>query len=172
LHQQILLAGGTSQVNVVQTSAHTWSVMNETAAMDFLEPFTLQLPSSARTLADEDGRYFHFEVEQQAPNAFTPFTWDVNTNVNRLKIIVTGNLARITAHLEEAGIDTEVPMTIQIGATLDGTGDEVRLIGLESLPQSVRRDNVATPNWSWDAVNLVLTLVELDSGLHTWTVTP
>jgi len=156
---------------VLPYTGHSWSMLDEGAACDWLQQFTLKLPSSASTLADHDGAYFHFTVAQDQANAFSPFVWNADPAANRLSLSGTANLKRLTANTAELGFKTGQTLTVDF-APADGLGDEVAFSGWPLFPSNVLRDGVPWPAWSYNAVSKLLVLYELDGGAHTWKVTP
>lgn len=163
--------GAVEHVSVPNVFTHAWSTLDEETALDWLAQHRLELPSAAHTLADRDGRWFSFLVEQDAPGAFTPFTWSVDGAANRVSVEETANLARIGVLLAEAGLDAERVLTVAHSAA-DGSADVVRLLGFERAPRSVLRDGLATTSFAWDAQSGVLALFESDAQSHVWTVVP
>jgi len=161
--------GGTSVLTQVPGSAHTWNSLDEIAALDWLEQFSLSLPTSGSTLADEDGIWFYFDVEQDASGAFTPFDWNVDISTNTLTVQNTGNLQRISVDTAGAGLDPAGTLTL-LTSTADVTGDEIRFLGVTSVPTSVTRDGVSDPNWVHDVQAGTLTITEADDQPHTWVV--
>jgi hypothetical protein len=161
--------GGTSVVTQIPGAAHTWNTVDEVAVLDWLEQFTLNIPTSGSTLADENGIWFHFDVEQDATGAFTPFDWNVDVATNTLTIENTGNLQRISVDTAGAGLDPAAALTLVTG-TADATGDEIRFLGVTSAPTAVTRDTVADPNWVYDSQAQTLTIMEADGLPHTWAV--
>jgi pimeloyl-ACP methyl ester carboxylesterase len=156
---------------ILPYTGHSWSMLGESAACDWLQQFTLQVPSSGNTLADHDGVYFHFTLAQDQANAFTPFVWNADPPANRLSLSGTGNLKRLTADTAALGLGTGQTLTVDF-ATADGSGDEVGFSGWPKFPTNVLRDGVAWPAWSYNAVSKLLVLFELDGGAHTWKVIP
>lgn len=171
LDQHMQSLGAPYAQTVVDRDTHTWINMNETEACDFLAPHTLTLPTQASTLADHDGRYFHFEVVQEAPDAFTPFDWSVDTGGNRLDLAGTENLAELVVRTLDTGLDPSAPLEVAIG-TADGSGDVVILQGYAQAPLQVLRDGLGGASWSWDGGTSSLRLEELDGAGHVWTVLP
>src|SRR5205085_5470372 len=84
------------QLTVVNGNVHAWTTLDETAVCDWLQTKTLQTPTSGRTLADEDGTWFHFQIEQEVAGSFTPFTWSVDALARRVDLSQTRNLRRIS----------------------------------------------------------------------------
>jgi hypothetical protein len=157
--------GGSSALTASPGSAHVWNTLDEVAVLDWLEQYTLTLPTSASTLADADGIWFHFDVVQDAAGAFTPFDWNIDTFTNTLTINNTANLQRIIVNTTGAGLDPGGDMTLNVGTT-DGMGDEVRFLDIVSAPSLVLRDGVPDFNWVHDGPSQTLTITELDGGAH------
>ncbi len=157
-------------LRMVPSSAHTWHTLDEVEVCDYLSKFTLELPSSGRTLADEDGRFFHFGIEQDEAYHFTPFTWSVDASQNRFDLSATTNLKRISVDCESAGLHVTQPLTVTL-STDDGLSDEVLLVGLPTAPTSVLRDGVAVTAL-YNANSRTLQLTEFDAAQHQWVVTP
>ena len=150
---------------------HRWVMLDQAWACDWLSTFTLTLPTAARTLADRDDVYFHFFVEQDAPNAFTPFDWSLDAQGNALSLAATANLRRLTVDTLAAGLDPAQPLQLSL-ATADGLGDEVVLRGYAAPPTTILRDGQATASWSFDAPTQRLVLVETDGQPHLWSIAP
>lgn len=164
--------GADVQVQIIpNVTQHLWSTLNEVATLDYLEKRSLTLPTGASTLADRDARYFWFDVEQEQAGAFTPFSWSVDVAANALELRETANLERVTVHVAEAGLDPAQPLAVLVG-TVDGTSDEVVLLGYPTAPELVRRDGLATTDWVHHAPSGSLLLRELDGERHLWQVTP
>lgn len=166
-HLQAQNAG--HQLTVASGSVHSWSTLDETAVCDWLQTKTLQTPSAGRTLADEDGTWFHFGIEQDAPGAFTPFTWDVDTQARRLELSQTANLRRISFDAAGAGLALSGNVTLRI-STADGTGDRVRILGVAAAPIAVTRDGLAASG-TYDAFTHTYEIVESNAAQHDWVLT-
>lgn len=163
--------GATYNYNVVPFSGHEWRMLDASVACDWLGQFTLQVPSLGRTLADVDGIYDSFYVEQDASGAFTPFDWSLDAQNNALHLSATANLKRLSLDPIAAGLSTSSALQV-FTATADGTGDSVVLAHWPQFPSAVTRDGIATASWNFDAQTLDLTLLETDGAAHTWIVTP
>jgi hypothetical protein len=163
--------GVTYSYNVVPFSGHEWGMLDPSAACDWLGQFTLQTPLSGRTIADVDGVYEHFFVEQDAVGAFTPFDWSCVPATNELHFSATSNLKRLTIDPIATGLSTSAALSV-FTQTADATGDEIALVHWPLSPSAVTRDGVATANWSYDPLTLDLTLFETDGAAHAWVVTP
>lgn len=159
-----------NMLELVPSSAHTWHTLDEVQVCDYLSKFTLELPKSGRTLADENGRFFHFEIEQDEALRFTPFTWSVDSVQNRLDLSATANLKRISVDCESAGLQFTQPLTMSL-STGDGLSDEVLLVGLPTAPSTILRDGVVA-NALYNPNARTLLITEFDASAHQWVVTP
>ncbi|MEM7305196.1 MAG: hypothetical protein AAF682_00930 [Planctomycetota bacterium] len=171
LHSHLQFRGGTSLLLVKTGFGHSWNTLNEAQTCDWFEQYSLQLPLSGETLADHDGAYFHFFVRQDAPLAFTPFTWAGDPALNQLTLSATANLERIEVRTASLGLDPAAPLTVVL-STSDGLADEVLLDGYSQAPASVLRDGLRAA-WTWNRSTGTLLLAETDGGAtHSWVVTP
>lgn len=150
---------------------HRWRMMDEAWAFDWLAQHTLTLPTSQRTLADTDGVYYRFFVEQDAANAFTPFTWTIDAPNNTLLLSDTANLRRLTLDTLGAGLDPLQPILVQL-ATADGLADELVIRDMPAAPSQVIRDGQPTASWSYNSAAQEFTLLESDGLVHNWTIVP
>jgi hypothetical protein len=151
---------------------HSWAMMDFTEVCDWLSNHVLTLPSAADTLADQNARYYHFDVEQDVAGAFTPFSWSVDTSANELRLEQTGNLQRMTVDLVATGLDPAQPLHFVLG-TQDSTPDEIRFTSYPGLPTTVLRDGVPDfVHWAYNASLLLLTVAEQDGQQHTWMFAP
>ncbi|MBK8180109.1 MAG: hypothetical protein IPK67_14740 [Planctomycetes bacterium] len=155
----------------VDAHDHRWVMLDQSWACDWLSTFTLTLPTAARTLADRDDVYFHFFVEQDAPNAFTPFDWALDLPNNALSLAGTANLRRLSVDTLGAGLNPSQPLHVTL-ATADGLADEVVFRSVTAPPTSVSRDGNSTLSWSYNSSTLELTLTETDGLPHLWSVVP
>ncbi len=159
------------QLNLVVSDQHSWDTLDQTAALDWLATQTLTVPTSARTLADQDGTWFHFYIDQDQALAFSPFDWSIDSNLNTLDLLATENIQRITVNHVSSGLDLSAGSTLTLSLdAADATGDVVRFTGVSAIPIGILRDGLPDPNWSYDALTMTLTLVEADSGPHVWTL--
>ena len=165
------LPGVEYSYSVVPYSGHSWSMLDASAACDWLGQFTLQVPSAGRTLADVDGVYEHFFVEQDVGGAFTPFDWSLIAATNELRVSASANLKRLTLDPISAGLSTSTALGVTLQAA-DGSGDEIVLAHWPQAPSSVLRDGVATSSWNFDPLTRELSLQETDGALHGWVVQP
>ncbi len=156
---------------VVPFSGHDWRMVDASAACDWFAQFTLQIPLVGRTLADRDGVYEHFYVEQDAGGAFTPFDWSCVPATNELHVTATANLKRLTNDPIATGLSTSSELHV-FTQSADGTGDEIVLAHWPLSPSAVTRDGFSTANWTFDSLTHDLTLVETDGAAHAWIVRP
>ena len=159
-------------LTVVNYPGHSWDAVSETSVCNWLRNQSLALPTSASTLADSNGRFFHFHVEQASAGVFTPFVWSVNAASNAVSITATANLVRVRVETTDAGLDPLQVLTVTTGCA-DGQADQVVLEGYSLPPSQVLRDGVAVANWLHDGQLGRLTLDETDGlATHVWTVVP
>jgi pimeloyl-ACP methyl ester carboxylesterase len=176
LFQQHLLSLGASPAthlwSVINYPGHSWDAVSEMAVCNWLRRHQLTLPDSGNTLAHEDGRFFDFNIEQDAAGSFTPFVWNVNTANNTLDFSATRNLARVRVHTLDAGLSPLLTLGLTT-ATADGLADEFVLQDFANLPTSVLRDGVPTGSWFHDSLASELTLFETDGSVpHVWSIVP
>lgn len=174
LHDHFLSLGAAPtqhSLYAVNYPSHSWDMVSEKSVCDWLRTRQLVLPTAGNTLADENQRYFHFTVAQDAAGAFTPFTWNVQAGANSLALSNTANLQRVTVARIDAGLSATQPLTLLL-STADGLADEVRISDWPSLPSDVLRDGVSSALWSYDALAAELSVSEFDGGPHTWVVVP
>jgi pimeloyl-ACP methyl ester carboxylesterase len=150
----------------VIANVHLWSTLDYTYVCDWLQQFTLQIPSSGQTLVDEDGQWFQWFVEQDAAGSFTRFTWSVDTATKTIQISGTSNLRRLTVDAGKIGLALHGAVTVSL-STADGLGDKFSLRGVAVAPTSVQRDGVAAAG-TFDSSLLTYHFTESDGGAHTW----
>jgi dienelactone hydrolase len=150
----------------VPASVHSWSTLNDAQVCDYLSHATLQLPASASTLADQDGTYFRFQVQQDAFGTFTPFSWSTDGVQNRLSVWATANLKRLTVDAPGLGLAFAGQLHLNL-ATSDGIGDDVLFTSVPSAPISVLRDG-APASATYDAAAHTLLVHETSGSGHQW----
>lgn len=164
-------AGGKVAYSEVPGNQHSWAILNERRACDFLAGFREGLPLSGRTVADRTGGWFWFDVVQDVADKFTTFRWTIDPSVNALRIEATTNLNRIGGDLSAMPLDVTAPLTVEIEA-LDLFTDFVDLRGFTAKPSAVTRDGVPTSGWQWKPGIETVTLVEQSLGKHIWVIQP
>jgi pimeloyl-ACP methyl ester carboxylesterase len=153
---------------------HAWTTIDANTALNFLLSKTLVVPKQGehRLLADREATWHHFYVYQDAPGAFTPLRWVMDSGANRLTLDETANLAHVVVSTLSIGLNTAVNMDIELG-TADGTAELVTLTGYALQPQSVLRNGIPSASWSWDPVAKSVTLTESDASGHpVWRIRP
>jgi pimeloyl-ACP methyl ester carboxylesterase len=153
---------------------HKWSTLDPVQSCDWLSQFSLQMPSSARTLALKDGPHFFFYVDQQVLGQLTPFTWSVDTSTNRLDFSETVNVESLVADTLAAGLSTTQPLLVTT-STSDGAADRISVRGYNAVPSAVLRDGQTAlyGAWTYSPSAKMVTLKELDgTQQHNWTVIP
>jgi pimeloyl-ACP methyl ester carboxylesterase len=168
--------GGTPRMKLENGALHSWDTLDEWSACQFLSQHTLDdSPQGTHSLlADRDAGYYCFQVEQDAPNAFTPFRWNLDESLNRLVLDQTENLARLTVDTAAAGLDTGVAVKVILG-TADGLPEEVVLDGYATPPTDVLRNGVSAPlgSWSYDALSGTVSIIETNAAAYPlWRIEP
>ena len=167
-----------NELRIVAGNQHTWATMGDVEACDWLARFQLRLPTQSvsgqppameagvRTLADRDGRFFLFDVQQSAVGAFTPFGWRTDSGANRLWIYETSNLHSIAVDATELGLRYAGTLYVMLWSE-DAQGDRLELREVPAAPQQVWRDGVPA-SFGWDPIGNVLTIQETASKPHFW----
>lgn len=173
--QHLETFGGELMVTNPTYGVHTWESLDETEVCDWFATKTLQMPHSAKTMADRPGKWFYFDVVQGASGIMTPFTWNVMTEMNRLYLYWTKNLTEIGFDTLAAGLDPTQEMTL-IVQTDDATGDDIVLHGFTSPPSDVQFDFESATTWTHDpaagTLRLAGTGYQGSSAFHQWTIVP
>jgi hypothetical protein len=155
--------------HLVSGNVHAWTTLDPAFVCNWFAQFTLTLPRSGHMLADEDGQWQEFVVEQSAGGAFTPFTWSVDAPTKTIAITETRNLRKTRIDAAAMGVALTGAVTLDL-STGDGTGDIVDFLYAPAAPTSVTRDGV-TASGTWDPVASVFTVTETDPALHRWVIT-
>ncbi|MEM6671650.1 MAG: hypothetical protein AAF726_02330 [Planctomycetota bacterium] len=174
LHERMLARGADSARRVVTSSVHTWTTLDSTAVLDWLEQQTLSAPAAgsvAKTFADRDGRWHELDIVQDRAGELTPVLWSSQPSFNTLYLIEMANAASIGTDVVRLDLDTTQPLKLVL-QTLDASEPDIVLSGVPSAPSDVRRGGVSVPSWSYDATSQTLTLHESGRGWATWTVVP
>lgn len=155
----------------IPSTTHSWGTLDDTAVCDWLAQRTLAIPTSGSTLADEDGRFFHFTLAQDASGSFTPFTWSFDATTSTFDLSATQNLRSLSMDLVSMGAPALTGAFTFNLATTDGLGDTIQLTNVPFSPISVTRDGISAPHLH-DAATQTLTIVETDGAApHAWVVT-
>ena len=158
-----------TEMVVVNGNVHSWSTLDDHAVCDWLSQFSLQIPKASSTLADEDGTYFWFNLNQNAAGSFTPFSWSLDPTANRISIYDTGNLSRLSLDATAAGLQYAGVLKLNLN-TADGTGDQIRLENVTNPPVAVTRDGVPASG-TWDPSTQSFLIAETDHAIHMWRLT-
>jgi len=174
-HEQLLLRGNPSEHTTTTDTRHEWYTLDEDTILDWFEPKTLQKPDATAgvdTLADRDGTWFHFTIQQAATGAFTPFTWTSMPVANRLYVYDTKNLASISLDPLDLGLDSSQPFDFVYHGQ-SGLDTDLVLEGYTQIPTDVLRNGQSTVDWTYDAAEDTVTLHEYSpSGYPIWRVEP
>ena len=87
LHNQLVLRVGSSVYEQGDGTTHNWGTLDEKAVLDYFATISYQEPASGtfvRTLADRDGGWHSFDLEQEAGDQISPFRWIALPEQNRL----------------------------------------------------------------------------------------
>ena len=171
-HDQMVLRGGDHELITIPFDDHLWSILDYQQVFDFLASKTLTLPTAAETLADRDGKYFHFGVTQAAEGAFTPFNWNVNSLVNSLHLTNVSNLAIMDVDVAGAQLTTRPGETLVVEiATTDASTPEIRLNGISTPPSTVMCDGQVVTSWTFNPVDQCIAFQDAipSTDAHTWT---
>ena len=158
---------------VASGNQHRWNTLDAAAACNFLAQYTLSVPTSGDTLADEDGVWFRFVLAQQQQGAFTRLRWRVDgqhATGKLIEVLDSHNLARAQISPEQAGFAFQGAMVARLSAA-DGQADQLLLTGVPNPPAFLQRDGnfVLAGSWIHDPQAQTLLLLEADPGLHEWT---
>lgn len=169
------LRGGSANLYLANASQHSWSTLDETATLNWLDGISLSErgPNKLHSLlADRKGRWYDFNLVQHQTDTFTPLTWFASPASNKLYLVDASNLKRVVAHTSNLGLDPIQPLEIVFGST-DGHPTDIALTGFASAPSQVRRNGISSSSWSWNATTHVLVLHETaGSATPSWTLQP
>ena len=155
---------------------HSWSTLDNTAVLDWLQPHRLTRPAAGevlRTIADRDGAWHDLDIKQSSADALTPILWTVQPQANAFYAIETENLAELAIDAAEIGLNTGGLMRVIFQAK-DTSPTNIVLRGIDQMPASVVRRGVSGSSWSYDAATGTLTLHELggSAGWGAWIIQP
>jgi len=173
-HAWLSAIPGISSLVQVQAFEHTWATLDEVAVLDFLASKRLRLPSfgTHRLMADRDGRWMHFTIEQDYPDVLTPFRWNSDPSLNRFILDSTQNLRHLRVGARTIGLDTSANLTV-IPGTQDGLPEEIEIQGYVTIPSQVYRNGLPTTDWAWDPQMKSVTLFESSAaGYPQWRIEP
>ena len=167
-HSQVDAWHPSAVLTLAPGDEHSWSTLDEAAVCNWLGQHALQETSSGTLLADGDGGWHRFQVEQDGPGAFTPFAWSVDAGANRLALTGTRNLRRLAVDAGALGLVYGGSFRLDL-ANADGSGDEVLLTGVPFAPNAVYR-NGQPASAAWDALAHTLLVDENAGGASQWVI--
>ena len=173
LHNQLVLRVGSSVYEQGDGTTHNWGTLDEKAVLDYFATISYQEPASGtfvRTLADRDGGWHSFDLEQEAGDQFSPFRWIALPEQNRLVLDEMANIQELSVDPEDLELDPSTTLQVMLESA-DDTGIEFVLEGIDLQPSDVLRNGQSTGSWDYDASERTLTLHEDGEGSYPmWTV--
>ncbi|MFT7680498.1 MAG: pimeloyl-ACP methyl ester carboxylesterase [Planctomycetota bacterium] len=166
------LPGAVVDLNPVPSGLHSWDVMRENEACQWLGAQQLQVPLVGSLLVDRDARWYYFDVALETPGQFGSFEYAVDPSAGLLSITGSQGLQRIETDLADWGPSSgSFPLTVEIEA-LDAA-DVIVLKEIPHPPMSATRDGVPVSlGWFHNQFADTLTITELETGLHIWSFLP
>ena len=149
---------------------HAWSLLDYTAACNWLDTKSLQLPLAGDLLMDRQARFLFFDLRaEDTAGQFSRVSYDANLGINKLSLTGVENVHFLDVTTAELGLSTGSGQTLALDLEItDAAGDTIRFLGVPSPPLSVLRNGSPTSNWGYSAGNL--DLLEPNTGLQSWTV--
>jgi hypothetical protein len=157
-------------LTIVPGNVHSWSTLDDHVVCDWLAQYSLQELTIGNTLADQDGAWGRFIVQQTAPGAFTPFSWHADAPPNRLSLWATSNLQRLSVDLIPLGMVYSGNLKLNM-TSADGTGDQVLFLNVPHPPTAVTRNGVANATCVYDHIAKTLLVNELSGSGALWVIT-
>ena len=155
-------------LTIVSGNQHSWDTLDDTVVCDWLSTYTLHYPLIGNTLADLDGAWYHFQIEQDAGGAFTPFSWFADANANRISFWSTANLHRISFDAQAVGLHYVGHLRLNMSSA-DGTGDQVVFDSVPYAPLSVTRNGVPA-NGTYDPLTQTFLVDEVSGSGAQWVI--
>lgn len=175
LHDHVLTYGTSAIYTQSTDTVHKWWTLDVDEVLDYFEGVTYAEPAAGvltRTLADRDGRWFHFEIEQNTPGTFSPFRWTVLPALNRVVVDQAENFNRFVIDPASAGLNASQPIEV-IFECAEDRALEVAVKGIASAPSDVLINGQPTGEWAYDAASDTVTLFEDAIGSYPkWTIQP
>jgi pimeloyl-ACP methyl ester carboxylesterase len=168
-----LVAQG-AQVNfqgVHAGATHGWSTLDQPAALDWIDGFTLPPdPPKVELWADASGPWLQTEVRALPPNQVARYKIDRPSTGNLLSISNTQFLDTLAFAAAGFGASTASTLFLET-QSLDGTADTLVLTDYAQAPSSVTLFGILPPEaWSYDALLQELTIVPTLNGAFTQVV--
>ena len=164
-------------------SGHCWASLDQIAACDWLEQFTLHPdPLSGFVLADRSAKWGIYELEQTTTGGFSSFEFTCDPSQNYAEFRALENVASLAFDLDEAGLDGSINLEIHVTGNVAG-GRAIVLRGYPDRPQSVMRNGMpavevttGSPSfaaWQYDAAtDELMVWSPAGSALEDWFVSP
>lgn len=141
LQGDLLARGAAPRLHLVRSNQHAWSTLDDHAVCEWLAhvPGLSDRVLDGELLADADGAWFHFRLEQDNAGGFTSLSWSADPAANRLALTGSTNLRRVHLDARDLGLGYLGDLRIDHRAA-DALGDEIVIEGLASgaPPQWVR----------------------------------
>ncbi len=177
-HARLLGWAGDSQWRTVTSNQHSWATLG-VDILDDLAPLQLAPPGTSggagiEVLADRDGRWHAFELQQARDKRFSTFTFAWDAGRARLELRDLSNIARLTFERDAAlfGFPAGAALTLTVQART-AAPFQVKVRGFNSPPTTVERAGLPVSAWSYDAVEGAVTLDEANAALGvTWRIVP
>ena len=177
-HTRLLGWMGDSQWRTIPSNQHSWTTLGANI-LDDLAPLQLAPPGASggpgvQVLADRDGRWHAFELQQARDKRFSTFTFAWDAGRARLELRDLSNIARLTFERDAAlfGFPAGAALTLTLQART-AAPFQVKVRGFNSPPTMVERAGVPVSTWNYDAVERAVTLDEANAALGvTWRIGP
>ncbi len=151
-------------------SFHSWEILDETQICDWFALQTLTPPLSGDLLIDRDATYHDYAVQQDTAGAFSRLSFAKTLATNELALTQTDNVQTITVSPDDIGLFSISGVLLTLNLEAIDRGDVIVLEGIESAPIGVLRDGALSASWTYAAVQQTLTITELHTGVHVWTL--
>lgn len=142
----------TTQAFTGLANKHSWQLIDEVAALDFLEQFTVaRSPTSFDILADRNATYYWTSVTQRNAGSYSRVKATATTATNSLVLDHLQNVSALTVRVPNGmlNLTSRLDLTIDNDDTLD---QAITLTGTPILPPNyILVNNQAFTDWSYDA---------------------
>ncbi len=178
------MSGSPTLTWVEHSPLHDWSTLRQEALLRVLDKQVFTAPAHTTyvpVLADRDGGWHAFDLEQTVGRAFSPFEWYVDPSAalggnNALRLEKIDNIASLSL-AQPTGLGFEIAPSVDFHCyvkTSKKVGLDVVLGEFPNPPVDVRRNNKSTTNYIHDSVAETLTLQEKTGSTVgvTWTIKP
>jgi len=177
--RHLMHLGGEVDYNEERGSRHIWATLDEVEALDFLEAQRLELPAEGThsILAERDGRWLHFDLEQAKSDAFSSWRWHCNARSNLLFLDGLRNVEELRVRTPDLGLTPANTLRLILGPQTGRTAStehSTRLVldGYDAAPRTVLREGERV-HFYWNPERGELTLEEHDAAnLPLWVIVP